>query len=550
MNRLIHKTPLQDNVVKGERKEILISQSKVTGRKRMHVAVDDRYYSYYAYDHGGERRLKLTGDNKSLDVNADFMATYTILTEPTLYPSAYMVLTNKGYTNVTEVERRTSSLVLPRCSNVTEGKHYYAGTERVAARLGGGGLNALCRAVGSDEGLQTKADLLFGQSFDQVNSRVLQENDLHCIMRNEFAKEGFGHPIGGIPNRMKAGTNLNHGRFKYMVHSMLDDFQNGQENEVYFYHSDHLGSASWITDVSGVAVQHIQYLPYGEPFINQRTSGYNERFTFTGKERDEETGYGYFGARYMDHELMTMWLSVDPLADKYPSISPYVYCAWNPVRIIDPTGDTLFALDRQSQLDIISLADIYRNRIRFDDSGVVSIDYSGMSNDDIKTMNSHPGVALIKDISDSPVKILYEATYLILCTNPDGSKTIGFMTNKRTRIFNLSRGGLDSNNDHTYLPREGYDGQVIISPNAKYYYGELQVFRTEIIGHELAENYARTAFKCNYNPNINGNTTMEKLGAHQYANQRMQNPHEEYTIRHKPLRNSQYNKIAYEYMCH
>ena len=40
--------------------------------------------------------------------------------------------------------------------------------------------------------------------------------------------------------------------------------------------------------------------------------------TFTGKERDEETGYGYFGARYMDHELMTMWLSVDPLADKYP----------------------------------------------------------------------------------------------------------------------------------------------------------------------------------------------------------------------------------------
>ncbi|WP_405297156.1 hypothetical protein, partial [Methanobrevibacter sp.] len=74
------------------------------------------------------RRLKLTGDNKLLDVNADFMATYTILNEPTLYPSAYMVLTNKGYTNVTEVESRASSLALPRCSNVTERKHYYAGT--------------------------------------------------------------------------------------------------------------------------------------------------------------------------------------------------------------------------------------------------------------------------------------------------------------------------------------------------------------------------------------------------------------------------------------
>ena len=39
-------------------------------------------------------------------------------------------------------------------------------------------------------------------------------------------------------------------------------------------------------------------------------------FGFTGKERDEETGFGYFGAMYMDHELMTMWLSVDPMSDK------------------------------------------------------------------------------------------------------------------------------------------------------------------------------------------------------------------------------------------
>ena len=61
-------------------------------------------------------------------------------------------------------------------------------------------------------------------------------------------------------------------------------------------------------------------------------------FVFTGKELDEETGYGYFGARYMDHELMTGWLSVDPMADKYPSMSPYNYCAWNPVKLVDPDG--------------------------------------------------------------------------------------------------------------------------------------------------------------------------------------------------------------------
>ncbi len=72
--------------------------------------------------------------------------------------------------------------------------------------------------------------------------------------------------------------------------------------------------------------------------MDQGLSHYYHPFTFTGKERDEETGYGYFGARYMDHELMTMWLSVDPMADKYPNISPYAYCAWNPVKLVDPDG--------------------------------------------------------------------------------------------------------------------------------------------------------------------------------------------------------------------
>ncbi|MBQ3944273.1 MAG: RHS repeat-associated core domain-containing protein [Alphaproteobacteria bacterium] len=60
------------------------------------------------------------------------------------------------------------------------------------------------------------------------------------------------------------------------------------------------------------------------------------------EQRDEETGYSYFGARYYDPEISGLFLSVDPLADKYVSISPYAYCAWNPVRLVDPTGsDTI-----------------------------------------------------------------------------------------------------------------------------------------------------------------------------------------------------------------
>ena len=62
------------------------------------------------------------------------------------------------------------------------------------------------------------------------------------------------------------------------------------------------------------------------------------------------TGYSYFahqvrgayhGARYLDHTLITAWLSVGPMADKYPSLSPYAYCAWNPIQLTDPGGDTI-----------------------------------------------------------------------------------------------------------------------------------------------------------------------------------------------------------------
>ncbi len=57
-----------------------------------------------------------------------------------------------------------------------------------------------------------------------------------------------------------------------------------------------------------------------------------------GKEKDYESGFHYYGARYYWSELLTGWLSVDPMMDKYPGISPYNYCAWNPTKFIDPNG--------------------------------------------------------------------------------------------------------------------------------------------------------------------------------------------------------------------
>ncbi|MGP1515960.1 MAG: RHS repeat domain-containing protein, partial [Bacteroidales bacterium] len=67
-------------------------------------------------------------------------------------------------------------------------------------------------------------------------------------------------------------------------------------------------------------------------------------FVFNGKEKDSESDFHYYGARYYASELST-WLSTDPMSDKYPSLTPYNYCVWNPVILVDPDGkDTLLSL--------------------------------------------------------------------------------------------------------------------------------------------------------------------------------------------------------------
>ena len=63
-------------------------------------------------------------------------------------------------------------------------------------------------------------------------------------------------------------------------------------------------------------------------------------YTFSAKEKDSETGLSYFGSRYYSSDL-SIWLSVDPQASKYPSLSPYTYCADNPVKLVDPNGEEI-----------------------------------------------------------------------------------------------------------------------------------------------------------------------------------------------------------------
>ena len=189
-------------------------------------------------------------------------------------------------------------------------KHYFAGTERLASAIGNGGL-ADIGIVGSD-GLIDKH-----MERDSLLRRVMAPYPLRI-------------------NRNRLDT----------LYAMTQP--DTLAELTYFFHPDHLGSASWITDLSGQPVQHLQYKPFGGDYINQQAPGtdYAERFRFTGKERDAETGYDYFGARYYSSSL-GIWLSVDPMSDKYPSLSPYVYCADNPMRLVDVEGNDIQVFEQK-----------------------------------------------------------------------------------------------------------------------------------------------------------------------------------------------------------
>jgi RHS repeat-associated protein len=95
-----------------------------------------------------------------------------------------------------------------------------------------------------------------------------------------------------------------------------------------------------MTDASGEVYQHNEYFPSGETFVQERHGAEHSSYLFSGKEQDEETGLYYFGARYLDPRI-GIWYGVDPLAEKYPNASPYVYCLDNPVKYIDPDGKVI-----------------------------------------------------------------------------------------------------------------------------------------------------------------------------------------------------------------
>ena len=103
-----------------------------------------------------------------------------------------------------------------------------------------------------------------------------------------------------------------------------------QGSEVSYYHKDHLGSNSLVSDSEGEIEYSSDYYPFGESYNSEG----EERYTYTGKELDS-SGLYYYGARYYDASL-GRFISVDPVPDLL--FSSYVYVRDNPMKYIDPSG--------------------------------------------------------------------------------------------------------------------------------------------------------------------------------------------------------------------
>ncbi|WP_372472500.1 RHS repeat-associated core domain-containing protein [Capnocytophaga sp. ARDL2] len=109
-------------------------------------------------------------------------------------------------------------------------------------------------------------------------------------------------------------------------------------NRVYYYHGDHLNSSTYVTDDIGRPVAYYDYLPFGEVAVeHNQTTNFNNGYKFNAKELDEATGMSYYGARYYDSRL-SVFVSVDPLAEEFRNFSPYIYTLNNPIRFVDPDG--------------------------------------------------------------------------------------------------------------------------------------------------------------------------------------------------------------------
>jgi len=320
---------------------------------RLMVLSDNGKTSRYTYNAAGERIMKSYGTMEGVYINgAPQGITFHETDNFTLYPASILSVNKNRFT-----------------------KHYFLGDKRIASKIGTGLFNNVYGRNGSyvTAGQQDYAERM-NQIQKQKEAYYKQQGIAPGVptMKGAYGdpentKRGYNSIIDTLGNhdvpqgwiqtpKPNTTPNTNPGPpVSWNDPSNPDDPQAGYgyipndttKEETFFYHSDHLGSTSYITDDHANITQYDAYLPYGELLVDEHSSSEKLPYKFNGKQFDEETGLYYYGARYMDPKI-SMWLGVDPLMEKYPNVTGYCYTMDNPIKFIDPNGKETYVIKNKT----------------------------------------------------------------------------------------------------------------------------------------------------------------------------------------------------------
>jgi RHS repeat-associated protein len=258
-------------------------------------------------------------------------------------------------------------------------------------------------------------------------------------------------------------------------------------NKIYFYHSDHLGSASLITDENGNEYQRLEYTPYGEVWVDKYSQIQESTallpYKFTGKERDEETGLYYYGARYLDAKY-SRWMSTDPALGEYMSgsdigcggiynsinLNLYHYANNNPIKYNDPTG--------------MWVPDADGNLIAEEGDGITSLaKFQNITYNEAKEQLLSQGYKIKDDYLDLKVgdKITMDNVYTKSISNSSSTCTTeGYLAGTITK------------KDNPPVPEDYYNcwGSAIAGSQGKDIKMGVGIKKAELFDSELSENYS------------------------------------------------------------
>ena len=297
---------------------------------RLLASDDNGFVTNYWYDADGERTVKTSGESDQVYVNSEFAGGRTNTAKFSLYVSPYLVANQGGrYT-----------------------KHIYIGSQRVVSKIGdfdsyGSDPRRIQYAGSETDGLSVDYKVKYTQQL-----QVIKDN--YATFAVPYNGEDNNDYVDGKGFCCNDGS-LEAAQSRVMARAMKNNFQEGDSYEKmqFYYHPDHLGSSSYITNLDGEVVQHIEYVPFGEVFVEERNNIWNTPYLFNAKEFDEETGLYYYGARYYDPRV-SLWISTDRFEEKYPNVTAYSFTANNPMKFLDINGDSLRIEDKKLSLLYIS----------------------------------------------------------------------------------------------------------------------------------------------------------------------------------------------------